>query len=30
VEAFFFSSAHSDEDIDITLAAARRALQAVA
>jgi glutamate-1-semialdehyde 2,1-aminomutase len=30
VEAFFFSSAHSDEDIDHTLAAARRALQAVA
>jgi glutamate-1-semialdehyde 2,1-aminomutase len=30
VEAFFFSSAHSDEDIDATLAAARKALAAVA
>lgn len=30
VEAFFFSSVHSDEDIDFTLAAARRALSAVA
>lgn len=27
VEAFFFSSAHSDQDIEETLAAARRALQ---
>jgi glutamate-1-semialdehyde 2,1-aminomutase len=30
VEAFFFSSAHSDEDIDATIAAARKALAAVA
>ena len=30
VEAFFFSSAHSDADIDATLAAARKALAAVA
>ncbi len=30
VEAFFFSSAHTDEDIDATLAAARKALAAVA
>jgi glutamate-1-semialdehyde 2,1-aminomutase len=30
VEAFFFSSAHSDEDIEYTIAAARRALAAVA
>ncbi|MCM5572179.1 glutamate-1-semialdehyde 2,1-aminomutase [Burkholderiaceae bacterium FT117] len=30
VEAFFFSSAHSDADIDATIAAARSALKAVA
>ncbi|MBU6271683.1 MAG: glutamate-1-semialdehyde 2,1-aminomutase [Betaproteobacteria bacterium] len=30
VEAFFFSGAHSDADIDATLAAARRSLAAVA
>ncbi len=30
VEAFFFSSAHSDADIDATIAAARKALVAVA
>ena len=30
VEAFFFSSAHSDEDIDATIEAARKALAAVA
>jgi glutamate-1-semialdehyde 2,1-aminomutase len=30
VEAFFFSSAHSDADIEATLAAARKALAAVA
>ncbi|TXL66152.1 glutamate-1-semialdehyde 2,1-aminomutase [Zeimonas arvi] len=30
VEAFFFSSAHSDADIDATIAAARDALKAVA
>ncbi|MFZ9677304.1 MAG: glutamate-1-semialdehyde 2,1-aminomutase [Quisquiliibacterium sp.] len=30
VEAFFFSSAHSDADIDETIAAARKALAAVA
>ena len=30
VEAFFFSSAHSDADIDATIAAARGALKAVA
>ena len=30
VEAFFFSGAHSDEDIDATITAARRALAAVA
>jgi len=30
VEAFFFSSAHSDEDIEATIAAARRSLAAVA
>jgi glutamate-1-semialdehyde 2,1-aminomutase len=30
VEAFFFSGAHSDADVDATIAAARRALRAVA
>jgi glutamate-1-semialdehyde 2,1-aminomutase len=30
VEAFFFSGAHSDADIDATVAAARTALAAVA
>ena len=30
VEAFFFSGAHSDDDVDATIAAARRALRAVA
>ena len=30
VEAFFFSGAHSDADIEATLAAARRSLAAVA
>jgi glutamate-1-semialdehyde 2,1-aminomutase len=30
VEAFFFSGAHTDVDVDATLAAARRALAAVA
>jgi glutamate-1-semialdehyde 2,1-aminomutase len=30
VEAFFFSSAHSDDDIALTVAAAKKALAAVA
>ena len=30
VEAFFFSGAHRDADIDATIAAARRTLRAVA
>jgi glutamate-1-semialdehyde 2,1-aminomutase len=30
VEAFFFSSAHTESDVDATIAAARRALAASA